>query len=185
VTQPIGVDDVETRLRRKMNDEELAFAEASIPALQEVIEGWLSRCYGVRHCVEHLEVIRGYLYPSYRPVVEVLSLADINGVPRSYQLIDDEMIASQAFSYPGSLVLTYLAGEPVIPPSLRMFVAGAVARTVMVPSIVQLGVLGSYTVEGMSIGYSPSMTDGSAGNPVSYTVGELIALEPLRRLQFT
>jgi hypothetical protein len=184
----VSPENVEALMRRKLDNgaesgpERTLVVDMLIPAMQDVIEGYLGRAFGERDVTERLEVVGYYLYPGVLPLISVTSVALPNGTELLFAADRAERIYVGSLNGE-SLTVTYRAGEPTVPPTVRMFAASAIARSVLAPVQVAVGLLASYTVEGTSITYSPSMTDGSQESPVGYTVGELTALSRYRRLQ--
>jgi hypothetical protein len=174
-------DNVKAMARRPLTDEEWETAQSMlVPTLMETIEDYLGKCFGERDVEERLDVIGGMVYPAKHPILEIVSVTTQTGAAVGWYPWDREGIAVD--TYERSLVVLYRAGELYIPPTLRQFVASAVAKTVLTPVQITTGMMSSYSVEGTSITFT-AQTQGE-GSVEGFTVAHLASLQRLRRLNF-
>lgn len=171
---PVATEDDVARLaQRELTEPEKVFAIEGIAALTATIERLKNRVLYPREITETVRVGNdGLLNPTKGPVTALLS-ASVDGNEYAGVWLTQWYGGGWPVGY--EVEITYMAGTAP-DEGLRDTIAGAVARTLLTPAVVALGVVGSYSVEGTSITYRTS-EQGEGG----LLVGELKGLGRLRR----
>jgi hypothetical protein len=171
---------VEVALGRALTTAEASRATVLIDQAVDILELWLNRDLSARVRTEKSPVDHaGRLCPNHGPVQSVTAVT-VAGTEATAP--GDEW--EDARYPPGEYAeITYVSGDVVPRRAASGAVSQCVAATILAGPAAASGAVMSYSVEGTSITYGPSVTGqgASSGTPSRIVVGDLTTLRRLRR----
>lgn len=183
-----SLGEIETAMGRPLTPLEAARADQLVQGLTAELSLWLYRdLQPTTHLNERHVSYPGHdgaLAFSWGPVRQVLTVGVGTQDPVDWTGKD----WSRGYGVPpgvGAYYVSYVSGDDVVHGAVRAVIRDTVARTILAGVIAGAGVIGSYTVEGTTISYSPSVTGKSAFDKDQIgkmAVGDTNALKRLQRV---